>query len=282
MGYPFLVEEQPWKPQGYFEALLTIDAGMRQNAAKAFMGKVKQRKNLYVAQHADVLKIILERTTKTAKGVEVKIGENVLKLYAEKEVVLSAGSIGSPQILMLSGIGPEKHLKSIDIEPIINLPVGRNLQDHTLFVGFSVKLPEYTGKPSITRKALNDFFEYFMFKSGFLASNSLIKLVGFINTRNDTIYPNIQFHHVFNDAGDISVLSEFLRAIGDDGHLEKTTLDVARHNAVIYICPTLLNPKSRGHILLNSRHATDKPLIYSGYFTDKNQEDMDTMLQGIR
>lgn len=173
MGYPDLLEEQSIQLQGYFEALVNIDDGLRQNTGKSFIGQVKNRKNLFVAFNAYVTKIIVDKTTKEVKGVKVKIGEKMLELHTTKEIILSAGTVSSAQVLMLSGVGPEEHLTNVNIEPLVNLPVGKNLQDHIFFVGLFVKLGETAVKALTTRKMIEDIFEYFMFKTGELATVSL-------------------------------------------------------------------------------------------------------------
>lgn len=282
MGYPTLLEEQFQSPLGYIEALLTVEDGLRENSAKSFIAKVKNRENLYLAVNAHVTNIIIDKTTKAAKGVKVKIGKNVLELFVKNEVIISAGSINSPQLLMLSGIGPEQHLKSVGIDPVVDLPVGQNLQDHMVFSGLFVKLLENAIKVSTSRKNIEDIFEYFMFKTGELAGISLTHLLGFINSRKDSVYPNLEYHHILYKPGDTYLLPEILRAAGFNEAVSTTMLDVVRTSAAMHFFPILLNPKSRGHILLRSNDSDDKPLIYSGYFTDEHQEDIEILLQGIR
>lgn len=90
-------------PIGYFKAFNTIQNGVRNSASKAYLSKIGKRDNLYLGLNAHVLKVLIEPESKIALGVEVKIGEKILKLFAQKETVLSAGTINSPQLLMLSG-----------------------------------------------------------------------------------------------------------------------------------------------------------------------------------
>lgn len=256
---------------------------MRDNAGKSFLGKVKDKRNFYLALHAHVTKIDLDKTTKEARGIEVKIGEKVIKILAEKEIILSAGSINSPQLLMLSGIGPKEHLESVGIEPIVNLPlVGKNLQDHVIFGALFVKMLDNAVKPSNLRTNLQDVFEYFTFKTGELAGISLTSLLGFFNTKNDSIYPNIEFDHIVYKPGDTYLLPEVMRCGGYNDEVKRTMMDLLEGHAVVQFNPILLNPKSRGYIALNSKDSEEQPMIYSGYFTDENQEDIEVMLEGIR
>lgn len=259
-----------------------MDGGIRENAAKSFMGKVKDRRNLRLALHAYVRKIIIDQDSKEATGVQVKIGENILELHANKEVILSAGSINSPHILMLSGIGKEEHLKSVNINCIANLPVGKNLQDHPVFGFPLVRLRENAVKPHNQRKSLEDIFEYFMFKTGELSGISITNLLGFFNTKNDSIYPNIQFDHILYKPNDSYLLPEVIRSAGYNENISKSIIELVQGSSVVQFNPILLNPKSRGEVLLKSNNPEDKPLIYSGYFTDERQEDLEIMLEAIR
>ena len=111
-------------PQG------TIRDGSRCSTAKAFLRLARMRKNLHVAMEAYVTKILIEPSSKKAYGVEFVRNGKTLRVRANKEVIVSGGTINSPQLLMLSGIGPKEHLKEHDIPVIQNLRVGHNLQDH--------------------------------------------------------------------------------------------------------------------------------------------------------
>lgn len=105
------------------------------SASKAYIRPVKDRKNLHVAIFSRVIRIIIDPQTKKTIGVEfIKKGTRRI-VFAKKEVILSAGPINSPQLLMLSGVGPKDHLKNIGIPVIQDLPVGQNLQDHYGTIG---------------------------------------------------------------------------------------------------------------------------------------------------
>ena len=108
---------------------VTIHNGERASVSRYYLNPAKKRKNLKVFSESYVEKIIFDG--KKAVGIEVKIKNNVEKIYANKEVILSGGSINSPQLLMLSGVGPTEHLKEKGIDVVHALEgVGKNLQDH--------------------------------------------------------------------------------------------------------------------------------------------------------
>jgi choline dehydrogenase-like flavoprotein len=114
----------------------TIRRGSRCSTSKAFLRPVRNRQNLHVSMNSHVIKIMIDPDTKVATGVQFEKQGKMYFVEATKEVVLSAGAIASPQILMLSGVGPAAHLKEKGITPILDQPyVGENLHDHVGLIG---------------------------------------------------------------------------------------------------------------------------------------------------
>nr|XP_023022655.1 glucose dehydrogenase [FAD, quinone]-like [Leptinotarsa decemlineata] len=281
LGYPSLDEENPVKPLGFLNILNNIENGTRFNAAKAFLGSVKDRENLSVARQSFVKKIIIDEKSGTAKGIEVAIGNRTLKLYAKNEIILSAGAINSPQLLMISGIGPKKHLGELGINVIKDLPVGQNLQDHLIFMGFLVKTNSNAVKPQNPQDATDDIYKYMMYRSGEMSRMGITNLMGFVNTKNDSIYPNIQFHHLLFRPGDTYILRTIYTAMGFNENVTNRMFEYTEKNPVLQPIPTLLRPISKGEILLRSDSPFKTPIIRTGYFTDEKDEDMNELLTGI-
>ncbi|XP_031369718.1 glucose dehydrogenase [FAD, quinone]-like, partial [Apis dorsata] len=128
-GHPILDPVNGDRYLGFGRTMGNLDQGKRESCSKAYLTPVKDRKNLYVMTWSRVDKILFEG--ERAVGVRVTLSNNeTVEVRATKEVILSAGSIVSPQILMLSGIGPKEHLKELGIPVLVDLPVGKNLQDH--------------------------------------------------------------------------------------------------------------------------------------------------------
>ncbi|XP_057669068.1 glucose dehydrogenase [FAD, quinone]-like [Diorhabda carinulata] len=279
LGYQNLEEENPTNPLGTLKVFVCIKDGMRYNAAKAFLGNVKERPNLFTSLHSFVNKILIDPATKTAIGVEVKIGEKILKVKANKEIILSAGSINSPQILMLSGIGPKEHLESLNIKVFKDLPVGYNLQDHMLNVGVLVT---FAPEAFNLKNNQDELYKYFMYQKGSLATVSTLNFCNFFNTKNDSQYPNIQNHLFAFESNDEKYLEGVLNSFGEKEHILNSKLRGVKDRPSLLICNTLLNPKSSGRILLKTIDPEDKPLINSGYFTDEHGEDLQTYLEAIR
>nr|XP_023022650.1 glucose dehydrogenase [FAD, quinone]-like [Leptinotarsa decemlineata] len=264
------------------EAMNTIAGGVRVNSAKAFLASVKYRRNLLVALQSFTKKIIIDKKSRIATGVEVVIENRMLKLYAKKEIIVSAGSINSPQLLMLSGIGPKHHLEELGVDVIEDLPVGKNLQDHMIFMGFTVELNNNALKLKHSLHQIDDIYKYFLNRSGDLARISITNLVGFINTKNDSIYPDIQFHHIIYVPDDRYLLPLLGEAMGFRDEVTQRKQDFNKKYPTLEFIPTLLNPKSNGEIYLRTNDPFEKPMIRSGYFTDIGDEDINVLLGGIR
>lgn len=282
-NYQILSEDNPESPIGIFTSPSTIDNGLRNNAAKAFLGKFKNRKNLFVSTNTFVEKILIDPKTNTVNGVKVNITGRILEIKAAKEIVLSGGSINSPQLLMLSGIGPEEHLKNIGIDLLRDLPVGENLQDHLVHVGLYVALatdstlPEQKGE-----NMLNIIHQYFSQRKGPLSTIGLTQICSFINTKNDSVYPNIQYHHIMYNQHDNFLWPQVAKVMGCNNETVLSISEILKTSNLLMIIPTLLNPKSKGRIFLKSKDPYESPLIYPEYLTDKNDDDLNVMLEAIR
>ncbi|XP_057669072.1 glucose dehydrogenase [FAD, quinone]-like [Diorhabda carinulata] len=275
--FPILQEENPTNPLGTLETFVCINNGMRYNTGKAFLGTVKNRPNLYTTLHSLVEKIIIDPETKTATGVQIRIEDKILTVKSKKEVIVSAGTINSPQLLMLSGIGPRHVLERLDIEVIQDLPVGANLQDHFLNMGFFITFNPDGG---IAENTMDLLSQYFLYQQGTLATVGTTNIWAFINTKNDSEYPNVQHHFIFHPANDKFPTNSLMNAMGVKDEILQSLLDVSNNTPGLSICATLLNPKSTGKILLRSKNPEDKPIIHSGYLTEG--EDLEVMLESIR
>ncbi|HUS95177.1 MAG TPA: GMC family oxidoreductase N-terminal domain-containing protein, partial [Hyphomicrobiaceae bacterium] len=177
---------------GYFQ--LTAQNGRRCSTAVGYLHPVKHRKNLTIATHAHVKRLKFEG--RRAKSVLFDQGGAEREVVARREVVLASGAIGSPQLLMLSGIGPAEHLRGHGIEVVHQLPgVGGNLQDH-----LQTRMVFKTTKPitlndqlrNPVRKALMGV-EYALRRTGPLTMGAS-QVCAFVRTRPDLVAPDIQFH----------------------------------------------------------------------------------------
>lgn len=231
----------------------------RHSAATAYLKPILSRKNLTVKTNSQVTRILFSE--KRVIGLiyqDIRKNKNTEhQIKINKELVLSAGTINSPQLLMLSGIGNPEHLKSLDIPVLIDLPgVGQNLQDH-LFLSIVYKCT----KP-ITLANLDKPFnilKYLLFKKGALTSN-ISEAGGFLKTLVNLNRPNLQLH--------------FIPGCLINHGFTKRNL----HGFTL--CPTLLYPQSKGQITLRSKNPFEPPVIQPNYL--ENQQDLETLLAGAK
>ncbi|XP_065908660.1 alcohol dehydrogenase [acceptor]-like [Dysidea avara] len=264
-------------PFGFSIGQMTIKNGKRVSTATSYLHPIMGRGNLHIGTGVTVRKVIIEDNK--AVGVSYIQEPNNVEgsVRAKREVILSAGSIGSPHILMLSGIGPSSHLKEAGIETKIDLPVGKNLHDHILvYVAFAVtsESDRYDETLSaVTIDNLYSLFQHYVFGTG-PYSTSQIEAMGFLNSGidKDLTYPDLQLH--FNggigiELGPLGVnipaLEEVFGEITERGY---------------GILPTLLDPKSVGEIYLNTTHPFDSPIIDPHYLEDPH--DLEVLKRGIQ
>jgi choline dehydrogenase len=235
---------------GYFQ--LTTRNGWRQSAAEAYLRPAEKRDNVTVMTDTQVARVLFEG--RKAVGVVCRTGDQTRNIKARRGVILSAGAIQSPQLLMLSGIGPAKHLQDNDVPVLIDRPqVGQNLQDHLQF-----RLIYKANKAITTNDALRSLWgrfklglEWFLFRSGALAIG--INQGGiFARLMPESKTPDIQFH--------VATLSADM-AGGKVHDFSGFTLSVCQ-----------LRPESRGHIALASSDPMARPLIHANYLaTEKDR-----------
>ncbi|CAH2986966.1 unnamed protein product [Chilo suppressalis] len=255
----------------------TSKNGQRFSTNAAFIRPLKGRRpNLHIATNAFVTKILINSHTKTAYGVEYVINGIKYAAFAQKEVILSAGAINSPKILMLSGIGPSLHLKNLNIPVIKDLKVGENLQDHVGTNSLIVALSNKTSTLVDSQQLFQEIYDYYgqhHYKSGPLASTSTLRTVAFIKTEFAfENAPDIQFHF---DARNVKDFFSDPTTYMDTSIFPLSFYDGFAARAL------LLTPKSRGFILLNQTDPIfGPPLIYSRFFTDKR--DLDTLIAGMQ
>ncbi|XP_046963834.1 glucose dehydrogenase [FAD, quinone] [Vanessa cardui] len=282
MGYDIL-DVNGDKQTGFAWFQFTMRRGTRCSAAKAFLRPVRLRQNLHVSLFSHVTKVLIDRDSKRAYGVEFIRDTTKQVIYAKREVILAAGAIASPQLLMLSGVGPAKHLEEVGIDVVYDSPgVGRNLQDH-IAVGGIVFQIDYPISLVMNRLVnINSALRYAVTEDGPLTSSIGLEVVAFINTKyaNSTDdWPDIEFMmtsaSIPSDGGTQvkrahSITDEFYDQVF--GHL--TNKDV------FGIFPMMLRPKSRGFIKLRSKNPLDYPIMIHNYLT--HPDDIGVLREGVK
>jgi choline dehydrogenase len=235
--------------------------GERCSAAKAYITPHLGRSNLSVITQAHTRRVLMDG--KRATGVEYEQGGQVQQLHAVREVILSAGAFGSPQLLMLSGIGPQSQLQAHGIATVHTLPgVGQNLQDHvtTVLIQRSTRKEATLGiSLSGLVTVVKSIFEWRSKRTGWVTSN-VAESQGFLKTDPSADKPDIQL--------------ALCTGIVDD-HNRKTHLG---HGYTLHV--TLCRPKSRGSVTLQSAKPSDAPLIDVGFFT--HPDDIATLVKGTQ
>ena len=219
--------------------------GERHSAADAYLRPALRRKNLAVESHALATRVLIQDGR--AVGVAYRQGGAEREARARREVILSAGTLGSPQLLMLSGVGPAEHLRSLGIPVVRDLPgVGQNLQDHPrVAVTWESKKPLGL-TPAEREKAARD---YGRDRTGPLTSTG-IGAGAFVRTRPEEPVPDVQVIPTANPAANA------------------WSLHVA-----------LMRPRSRGSLLLRSADPEAPPVIRAGYLSD--ERDLDVLVRGL-
>ncbi|WP_343713007.1 choline dehydrogenase [Inquilinus sp.] len=253
-GYPFTADMNGYQQEGFGKMDMTIHQGERWSAAKAYLKPVRSRPNLTVETGALSTRILFEGTR--AVGVEYAQAGQVRVARAAREVILCGGAINSPQLLMLSGVGPADQLRRHGIAVVHDLPgVGRNLQDHLeMYIQYectkpitlySVENPLYKARVGV---------EWFLFRSG-LTTSAHLEAGGFIRSRAGIRHPDIQYHFL------PSVVNDHGRKPGD------------RHAFQAHA--GTMRATSRGWVELRSADPRAKPILQPNYLTTQDdREDM--------
>ena len=246
--------------EGYGQYQVNIKNGKRFSSSDAFLKPVLDRPNLELLTNTLVEKIIT--SNKTAIGVKIK-NKKVFKLLGlPLEIVLCGGSINSPQLLMLSGIGPKKHLMDLKIPLVNDLPgVGKNLQDH-LTVNISYKINQLKTFSELMKPLgmIKNLFEYFIQKKG-LMTYPASDIGVFFKTNVNTKTPNAQVHFA-----------------PGAGKYNKNGAMKPSSGITASVCN--LRPQSRGHLELISSNPEDAPKIHANYLDQKI--DIEWMIEGIK
>lgn len=269
---------------GFAYVVNTIRKGARCSTAKGFLksGQTK-RSNLHVSLNSFVTKINIDPKTMEATGIEVEKNGKTITVRARKEVILSAGVINSPQLLMLSGIGPKKHLDELKIPVVLDKPgVGENLQDHLSTHGVLFAIND-TYALSLKRVMQAKYVNQWIYDgTGPISVPGGLQGQAFVNTKYmdpKLNWPDIQMKLMLGSvASDNGTQLRNMVNIDDkvwDGYFKPLT---EMDNYSIF--PILVRPKSRGTLRLASTNPHDYPLIDPRYFSAKG--DLETLVEGVK
>ena len=234
--------------------------GLRYSTSRAYLHG-RELPSLSVLTEMHVAKVVLEGSRATGVEVIDKKGNRSV-VRATAEVILSAGAFGSPQLLMLSGIGPADHLADLGIQVVQSLPVGDNLHDH-MFVPTTWEMPSAThhGTPAYFAKGLLKEVT----RGGSFLENTVFETVGFVRTSLATNVPDMQFH----------VLPWAYPSPNQDAPIRHEV----DKRAALTVMSSMIYPKSRGTLRLQSSDPKADPLIDFNYLSEP--DDHKVLLEGV-
>ena len=256
-GFAYREDLNDGEQEGFGPLPMTVGDGIRQSTARAYLAE--PRKNLQILRNTTVSQVVMDRGR--ALGVEALIRGRLLRVNANEEVILSAGAINSPQLLMLSGIGDADHLREVGVTPVVDSAgVGQNLMDH-----LEVYVQQACTQPLSLYKDLGLWGRMkiglrWLFNQSGLGATNHFEAGGFMRSDLSQPYPNIQFH--------------FLpAAMSYDG-----TSKVQQHGFQAHVGPML--PRSRGAVTLFSNNPLQAPKIFFNYMSEA--EDWQVFRAAIR
>ncbi|XP_008551873.1 glucose dehydrogenase [FAD, quinone]-like [Microplitis demolitor] len=286
-GGPMTVERFPWKPafadailkaanetgygttedmvgekiHGFTVAQTMSKNGVRQSTASAFLRPIRNRKNLNIVLNSTATKILTRK--QKVIGVEYFMNGKIHKAKVTREVVVSGGAVNSPQLLLLSGIGPKEQLDSLGIPVVLDLPgVGKNLHNHV-----SYKLDFIlANEPNSEGFNLDNVSQYIRNQTGPLSSSGLAQVTAILSSRYTTPdYPDLQIF-----------FSGFQASCRENGNVDLTNYYNKR---TVRFTAVNLHAKSRGIISLASKNPLEHPIIWSNDLADP--ADVDVLIDGI-
>jgi choline dehydrogenase-like flavoprotein len=241
---------------------MSASNGLRSSTAEGYIRPSLERSNFRLEMRALVRRIVIE--SRRAAGVEYQQPNGVTVARASREVIVSAGVIGSPHILMLSGIGPADHLREHGIEVLLDLPgVGRNLHDH-LFVPLTYRSPTSLHRGTAAH-FLGGMLKEYLFGNGWFG-RTVFEAGAFIKSHDDAPIPDIQIH----------TLPWGYPTPNQDGP-GRPTID---KGPCLTVMPTLIYPQSRGEVLLASKEPDQQPHIDPHFLEEP--EDRRLLITAIR
>jgi choline dehydrogenase len=261
-GVPITDDANGPRQEGISRMEASIGGGKRASTARGYLYPVMDRPNLVIQIGAVTTRILIEKGR--AVGVEYSQGKHAHRQYADREVILCGGAYNSPQLLMLSGIGPADHLRSVGIEPVLDLPgVGENLAEHPNVLN----IYKARGKQGLTKflrldRATALAGRWFLRHDGIFASNGAAANV-FLHTQPGLDRPDVQM---------------VCMSVSNSAELWWPGVTAAVYCFSVRV--GALHPKSRGWVKLRSADSSHPPRILNNMYAEP--EDMATMVRGIR
>ncbi|XP_059622157.1 glucose dehydrogenase [FAD, quinone]-like [Phlebotomus argentipes] len=262
----------------------TTRRGVRHSASSAFLEPIVNRPNLKIMINSRVTRILIDPDTKIAYGVEYVRNRKTMRAYATGEVVISAGAFNSPQLLMLSGIGPRDHLKELDIPVIQDLPVGQIMYDHMSHGALTFVVNSTGFSPFTSQLRIDDFTDYFLHRTGKFSLIGGVEALTFYkspNSRDPPDWPDAEIIFLggsfASDEGTGTIRGMNIRQDIYD------TVWKSLENSQTDLCGAFImqfRPKSKGYVKLRDKNPWSWPKFYPNYF--QYEEDLEILLEATK
>ncbi|KAG8262406.1 hypothetical protein J6590_090751 [Homalodisca vitripennis] len=272
LGYCYNVDCNGRNQIGFTPKQGSLQNGRRCSTAKAFLSPISKRSNLKVSKNSLAVQVLIDEKTKTAFGIKFinKYGK-IITVRAKREVILSGGAVNSPQLLMLSGIGPRRNLQELGIKVVQDLPVGENLQDH--YISNTVVMSLNYTKPELELN-VSDVLSH---RQSLFSSLGLASVSAYINTVKPVCYPDIDITFADFNKNDSIALLQNLNNFGYRNEIKTKYLELNLNSFIVLIYSFLLKPYSKGNITLRSKDPKEYPKLNPGYFSDPR--DLETFFR---
>ncbi|XP_017765067.1 PREDICTED: glucose dehydrogenase [FAD, quinone]-like [Eufriesea mexicana] len=263
---------------GFSYIQANMDKGTRCSASKAYLRV--DRPNLNIVTGAHVTKILIDESNKRVYGVEYAENKQRKRVFCSKEVILSAGTIDSAKLLMLSGIGPRDHLEELDIKVIQDLKVGYHMYEHVGFLGLTFMVNQSVALLQSRLARPGVFVQYFLNRSGLMSLPGGAEALAFIRTKYATdSRPDVELlfasGSLHSDGG--VPLKKALR-ISDE--LYNTVYKPIENQDAWSIWPIVQNPRSIGRLTLKSKDPLEPARLEPNFFT--HPADLEIILEGLK
>lgn len=257
VGFPYNRDLNGSQLDGVGWVQVTQRRGRRWSTADAFLRPAMRRSNLQVLTGAQCTRVSIR--DRRAIGIEYLRQGTRQTALATREIILSGGTVGSTQLLLLSGIGSAQHLQEMGIDVVVDLPgVGQNLQDH---VAVAVVVGSTQPLSLLHANSPRELMKYLLLRRGMLTS-SVLEAAAFLRTQPNLVAPDLELQFapvVFHDYGLVAV-TEHGMTIG----------------------PTLIAPRSIGSMRLRSPDPLEHPIVDPQYLCDPEGHDLQVMIAGVR
>ncbi|GLH12683.1 Glucose dehydrogenase [FAD, quinone] [Gryllus bimaculatus] len=244
--------------------------GERWSTNRAFLFPTKRRRNLFVRKRALVTRVLLDAAARRAVGVRYERDGASHVATARREVVLCAGAINTPQLLMLSGVGPSHHLRDMGIPVRKDLPVGQNLVDHTMFFGLALLFNESVAPSENVFHELENYVDYFSKRQGPLSNIEFLEMVYYFQAGRP----------IFDSAPNMEMyMFDYPPVVNyDNSNVNIYQNLTGKHSSLPVLVP--LRPASKGNVTLASTDIHVQPKIFPNFFGE--EEDVKNAVEGLK